>query len=178
MDIPKSGIKLNLGCGKYVLDGWVNVDAATSPQAPRPPELLCDVKSISLPDECATEVMAIHLWEHLYRWECEDVIAEWRRLLRPGGMLVLEMPDLFKLCRNLLETRTNYRGHPDQMGLRGLFGDPTDRNPLMIHRWGWTYTTLAPFLEDNGFMKCIEAPPQWHPVGKDLRDFRIEAQKK
>jgi len=80
MDIPKSGIKLNLGCGKYVLDGWVNVDAATSPQAPRPPELLCDVKSISLPDECATEVMAIHLWEHLYRWECEDVIAEWRRL--------------------------------------------------------------------------------------------------
>src|ERR1043165_6045687 len=123
----KEGLRLNLGCGRHVLsDGWTNIDAAISPRASRPPDILCDVKKIPLPDACAIEVMAIHLFEHLYRWECDDTIDEWRRLLRPGGLLVLEMPDLFKFCRNIIEGIPG-KGHEDQLGMWGLYGDPREK---------------------------------------------------
>jgi hypothetical protein len=49
--------------------------------------------------------MAIHLFEHFYRWECERVLAEWRRLLKPRGRLVLELPDLHKCCLNIVKGR-------------------------------------------------------------------------
>lgn len=176
MEIPAKGLRLNLGCGRSVRDGWYNVDAVISPRAPRPPDLLCDVRKIPLPDSCATDIEAIHLWEHLYRWECDDVIVEWRRLLRPGGLLVMEMPDLFKACQNVVDGRKGKR-HPDQLNYWALWGDPRDRDPLMVHHWGWTFTTLAPFLAEKGFTGMREEPTQYHSVGREYRDFRIVARK-
>lgn len=173
--VPEKGFRLNCGCGRHVLDGWVNCDLAISPHAGRPPELLCDISSIPLPDASVSELMGIHIWEHIYYWDCESVLAEWRRLMRPNALLVLEMPDLFKYCANILEGRAGK--HPDQLGMWGLFGDPRDRNPLMLHRWGWTFSTLAPFLSARGFTDCIEAETEWHSVGKGVRDFRITARR-
>lgn len=176
MEIPKSGLRLNLGCGRHVLDGWYNIDAGAHPNAIRPPEMISDVKSIALPNKCATEIMAIHLWEHIYRWDCETVLAEWGRLMRPGARLVLEMPDLYKFCRNILEGIKGKKD-PDQLGMWGMFGDPRERNPLMLHHWAWSFATLAPFLEQHGFTQCVEKPTEWHRVGQANRDFRIEALK-
>jgi predicted SAM-dependent methyltransferase len=174
--IPAEGLRLNLGSGRHSLDGWCNVDAAVSPRASRPPDILCDVKSIPLPDGCAREIMGIHIFEHLYRWECDEAIEEWRRLLRKSGLLVLEMPDLFKFCRNILEGRTG-KAHTDQLGMWGLYGDPRDRDPLMIHHWGWTFATIKPFLQEHGFTDAKEERTQWHKVGQDVRDFRVTARK-
>jgi hypothetical protein len=171
-----NNLRLNLGCGRHVLDGWFNIDIAFNPRAKRHPEMLSDVRAIALPDGCAVEVMAIHLWEHLYRWECDDVITEWHRLLAPGGTLVLEMPDLFKFCANILEGKKGTK-EPDQLGMWGLYGDPTLRDPYMCHRWGWTFATLAPFLQQHGFVDVVEETPQWHKVGRAERDFRVVARK-
>jgi hypothetical protein len=176
MEIPAEGVRLNVGCGRHVLDGWVNADAVASKLAPRPPELLCDVSDIPLPAGSVRELMGIHIWEHLYRWQCDVVIAHWRRLMRPGALLVLEMPDLFKFCKNILEAKAGRR-HPDQLGMWGLYGDPTEKDPYMAHRWGWTFSTLAPFLESHGFGQCAEGEPQWHAVGRHDRDFRITARR-
>lgn len=177
MEIPPDGLRLNLGCGRHTLDGWVNVDAAPSPRASRAPDILCDVtKTIPLPDECAIEVMAIHLFEHIYRWQCDDTIDEWRRLLRPGGLLVLEMPDLYKACRNILENRAG-KSHEDQLGMWALYGDPREGDPLMVHRWNWTFSTISPFLSQHGFTDIKEDVTQWHKVGKNVRDFRVTARK-
>lgn len=143
-------------------------------RAPRDPDIFCDAKSIPLPDGSVRELMGIHIWEHFYLWECEEVAAEWCRLMRPGALLVLEMPDLFKFCENILQARRG-REHPDQLGMWGLYGDPRDKDPYMMHRWGWTFRTLAPYLEAHGFANCEEAETQWHAVGKHTRDFRITA---
>jgi ubiquinone/menaquinone biosynthesis C-methylase UbiE len=168
-------MRLNLGCGKTILDGWFNIDAAVSPKASRPPELLCDVKKIPLPDACADEIMAIHLFEHLYRWECDPTIDEWRRLLKPQGKLILEMPDIFKCCRNILEGREGKK--PDQLGMWGIYGDPMLNEPLMVHHWGWTFKTIKPFLQQHGFENILEHDTQFHLTGRGVRDFRVTAQK-
>lgn len=166
-------VKINCGCGRQVLDGWINVDAVASPLAKRPPDILCDVRSIPLEDAVADQLMAIHVWEHFYRWDCDTVIAEWRRLLKVGGLLILEMPDLFKYCANILEGRSGK--HVDQLGMWGMFGDPRDEDVYMAHHWGWTFATIEPFLRENGFENVLELPTQWHPCGRTNRDFRVEA---
>lgn len=175
MHIPAEGLRLNLGCGRHTLDGFFCVDAQQHPNATRPLDLVSDVKSIALPDDCAIEVQAIHLWEHLYRWECDEVIAEWRRLLRVGGKLTLEMPDLMKFCRNVLNGLEGR--HEGQMTMWAMYGDPRTRDPYMVHKWAWTYATIRPFLKANGFDHIAEEETKWHPIGRGVRDFRVTARK-
>lgn len=163
-------MKLNIGCGKMVLDGWVNCDVQKNPKAKRAPELLCDAKSVPLADGCADVVMALHLIEHFYFWDVECVLAEWRRLLKPGGKLILELPDLEKACKNLLS------GKNDQMCMWPLYGDPGHRDPFMCHRWGYTPKTLKALLVANGFGSVKFAAPQTHGK-RSNRDMRAEAVK-
>lgn len=163
-------MKLNIGCGRMVLDGWTNCDVQVSPKAPRPPEILCDAKSIPLEDESAEIVMALHLIEHFYFWEVPDVLAEWRRLLKPSGTLILELPDLAKACKNLLD------GKGDQWSMWPLYGDPSHEDPFMCHRWGYTPATLAKLLRENGFVDVKFSAPQTHGRRKQ-RDMRAEALK-
>lgn len=168
-------MKINAGCGRHVLDGWTNVDIAPSPLASRAPDILADVRSIPLPDGCADELMAIHLFEHFHPWEAPKLLAEWHRLLKPGGVLILEMPDLVKCCKNVLSNVMKGGRALEQLGMWGLYGDPRDENPYMAHRWGWTYDTLAPLLKAAGFSAFRQRPTQWHPAGRQHRDFRVEA---
>lgn len=170
-------MKLNLMCGRHVLDGWTNVDIQPSPRAKRPPDILSDAKSIPLPTECADELMVIHGFEHFYRWEVDTVMKEWHRLLKVGGKLVLELPDLIKCCENVLNGFTVGGKDPDQNGMWGLYGDPRDADPYMNHRWAWSPKTLRHFLKMHGFTDIIDAETQWHPAGRIHRDMRIEARK-
>lgn len=169
-------MKLHIGCGAKVLPGWVNCDIARNPKAQRDPEILCDAKTIPLDDGVADVVMAIHVWEHFYRWESESVIAEWRRILKPGGLLILELPDLIKCCKNIVEGFTNGR-HPDQLGRWGLYGDPRLEDKYMCHPWGWAPDELMSFLQEHGFKSTKHKPTEFHRSGMKHRDMRIEAVK-
>lgn len=169
-------MKIHIGCGAKVLDGWVNCDIVQSPKAKRAPEILCDAKSIPLDDGIADVVMAIHVWEHFYRWESDGVIAEWRRLLKPGGLLILELPDLVKCCQNIIQGFTNGKD-PDQMGRWGLFGDPTTKDKYMCHPWGWAPGELIAYLQGQGFTGAVHKTTEFHPAGRRHRDMRIEARK-
>lgn len=170
-------VRVNVGAGRHVLDGWINVDVQRSARAKRDPDIFSDARKIPLPDECANELMAIHLWEHFYPWECDALLAEWRRLLKPGGLLVLELPDLVKCCRNVIDGGLKGGKDPDQLGMWGLYGDPRERDPYMMHKWGWAASTVIQFLSARGFRKVVEKPTQWHPAGREHRDMRIEARK-
>lgn len=163
-------MRINVGCGRMVLDGWTNCDVQVSPKAPRPPEILCDAKSIPLEDGCADEVMALHLIEHFYLWEVGEALSEWRRLLKVGGKLTLELPNLEAACKNLLA------GMNDQMSMWPLYGDPGHKDPYMCHRWGYTQKTIRRLLEGSGFGKVKVLPPQTHGRKKN-RDMRVESLK-
>lgn len=166
-------MKLNIGAGGRRIPGYTGVDAVPRPAA----DIVARADSIPLPDGSVEEIFACHLWEHFYRWECDDVIKEWKRLLQPGGRLVLELPNLYKCCQNLISGRMEGGKHPDQLSYFGLYGDTRTSDPYMSHKFGWTPETLTKFLKDNGFIKIREAPTQWHPAGRLHRDMRIEAVK-
>lgn len=170
-------MKLNICCGRQVLEGWTNIDVVVSPLAKRPPEILASALAIPLEDGCADEIMVIHGFEHFYKWDAAKALIEWRRLLRSGGRLILELPDIFKCCKNVVTGYTINGRSPDEFSMWGLYGDPRSEDEFMGHHWGWTPHTLRKFLQEHGFRDIIDAATQWHPTGRINRDMRIEATK-
>lgn len=173
-------MKINVCSGRHVLEGWTNVDAVVSnhPKARgRKPEILADMRSIPLPDACADELMCIHGIEHVLPWEADVALAEWRRLLNPGGLLVIECPDLIKCCQNVLSGYTVPGKHPDQYGLWGLYGNTEERDPFMTHRYAYSPASLSAKLRAAGFVDIAEGVPEWHAGGRQQRDMRITARK-
>lgn len=159
-------LRLNLGAGAMVIEGWQSVGLDESH------DVRCDIRKLyALFDEASVDaMMAIHVLEHINRWEVPEMLRMWRSLLKPGGTLSLELPELKRCCRNVLD-------NPDpRQGIWGLFGDPGYRNELMVHRWAWTGEELIAELRAAGFKKVNEAALQFHGR-KRLRDMRVECVK-
>ena len=81
-------MKLNLGCGRFPMEGYVNVDGVADVH----PDLVHDLnqRPYPFPDESAEEVHASHVLEHLN--DPFGTMAEWHRLLAPGGHLIVRVP--------------------------------------------------------------------------------------
>jgi SAM-dependent methyltransferase len=172
-------MKIHMGCGARYWDGYINIDI-------QPPEggkvdIQADLRKIPLDDGVADEIQAIHVFEHFYYWEAEEVLQEWRRLLKPGGYLIMELPDMLKCCQNFVQQAKGFHvgkqgKNPDQLTYWGLYGDPRPKNPFMCHRWGWTPQTLSAFLTERGFkVTNANLPTIFHSVGRGVRDMRVEA---
>lgn len=83
-------MKLNLGCGKDIKEGWVNVDQHFAPGV----NLVMDIRELPLPfaDNSIDEVLASHILEHCLYWE--DIVFDIHRILKPGGVLEIRVPYL------------------------------------------------------------------------------------
>jgi ubiquinone/menaquinone biosynthesis C-methylase UbiE len=53
--------------------------------------LVGDASAVDLPDACADVVVVFGILHHVERWR--EAVAECRRLLRPGGVFIVEEPD-------------------------------------------------------------------------------------
>jgi SAM-dependent methyltransferase len=166
-------LMLNVGCGGRRIPGYKGVDVVQRPAA----DIVAPCHQIPLADSTVDEIMAIHLIEHMHPWEVPVALAEWHRLLKPHGRLVLELPDLKKCCANVLSGVMVGGKDPDQLGMWGLYGDPRGKDPYMAHKWGWTFDTLAPVVAAAGFGDLKEKGTQYHPAGREDRDFRLQASK-
>jgi predicted SAM-dependent methyltransferase len=92
--------KLNLGCGTRYRSDWVNIDIApVSTDVAR-----VDIKS-RLPFENASfdAVYHSHVLEHLSPDEGTQLIRECARILKPGGILRIAVPDLEEIVKTYLK---------------------------------------------------------------------------
>lgn len=167
-------LKINMGAGGRVLPGYFNIDITPREGI----DLVADARSVPLPNGCAEEILAVHLFEHFYRWDVDAVLVEWRRLLCIRGLLVLELPNIVKCCHNVIDEVMKGGKDPDQLGMWGLYGDPRTKDPYMSHKWGWSPKTLSALLVQHGFDEAYEKPTVFHPAGRTQRDMHIEARKR
>jgi SAM-dependent methyltransferase len=176
---PQPGVPLalNLGCGDKILPGYVNVDVVSA-RAGNPPDVVCDIRRLEpFPDGCADEVLAVHVIEHVWRWEVAQVLAEWMRVLRPGGRIVLECPNLLSACEAMLRDPAQAAG-PGEEGQRTMwvfYGDPAWRDPLMCHRWAYTPQSLAQVMREAGLAGVRQEPAQFKL--REPRDMRLVGEK-
>lgn len=139
-------LRINLGSGQRKFGpGWVNIDV----QAKWSPDICCSGDSIPLPSSCAQLVVMHHVLEHFGCGEADACIQEVKRLLAPGGSLIVTVPNIPVLVA----------GH--QMGaiddftlmvnLYGAYmGDEADR-----HKWGYTQQSLREYLRQFGWSTVV-----------------------
>jgi predicted SAM-dependent methyltransferase len=95
---------INLGCGPIYVEtsDWLNLDFVSSSSAVRQVNLL---DPLPLADDSFEVVYSSHFLEHIPRTLVPGFLAECFRILKPGGVLRLVLPDLENLCREYLDRR-------------------------------------------------------------------------
>lgn len=168
-------MKLNLGCGDKILDGYVNVDVVEA-RAGNRPDIVSDLHALTaFADSCADEVLAVHVIEHFWRWEVKDILREWLRVMKPGASLILECPNLEAACRAFLEDPERRAGFDAPQTMWVFYGDPRWKDPLMTHRWGYTPHSLGALMQSIGLVKVRQEPAQFK--AREPRDMRMVGEK-
>jgi SAM-dependent methyltransferase len=84
-----TGLRLNLGCGRDIRDGWVNIDCAALPGVDHVVDF--DGKpALPLPDDSVAYSEGIHVIEHLR--DPLPFMEELWRVTEPGGLAVFRCP--------------------------------------------------------------------------------------
>jgi SAM-dependent methyltransferase len=133
-------MKLNLGCGRNKLDGYLNIDKYPTCN----PDLVWDLEQTPYPFEASaiTAIAAFHVLEHI--GQTTDVflaiIKEIHRIMAPGGVIEIKVPH---------HRSDGYWGDPTHVrpinpAIIGLF---SKRNCRMFAERGWPNTPLAEYLD-------------------------------
>lgn len=149
--------KLHLGCGSKFIPGFYHVDALAFPHV----DHVGPVEDLGfLPANSVKLIYACHVLEHFGRNEVASVLAEWCRVLAPGGVLRLAVPDfeaaatLYKMPGNGIELqhilglvcggqRDKYDYH------KVIFDEQSLTDALLaagfanVRRWDWRQTEHA-----------------------------------
>lgn len=135
-------MKLHLGCGKIHIPGWVHVDLVAYPHV----DLVCPLTAIPLGDNVAEVIYACHVLEHFGRDATQTVLREWFRLLCPGGILRLSVPDFAAIAQ------VYQQGCPlNSRYVLGLLHGRQD-SVLNVHRKSFDFTSLSEELVQVGFV--------------------------
>lgn len=141
---------IHIGCGDINSPEFVNVDAQPYPHVHYVRDDITDLSMFS--DRSVDLVYMCHVLEHVHRKEIFDVLAEFRRVLKPGGVLRISVPDFDRLI-------AMYEGigrDPDGI-MAPLLG--SHANEYDVHYWVFTERSLSALLIKAGF----SAVRQWDP---------------
>jgi ubiquinone/menaquinone biosynthesis C-methylase UbiE len=102
-----------------------------------------------------------------------DILKEWVRVLKPGGKMILECPNLETACMEFLRNPDVACG-PGKEGQRTMwvfYGDPAWQDPYMVHRWAYTPKSLGMLMHEAGLHQIRQEPAQFKL--REPRDMRV-----
>jgi predicted SAM-dependent methyltransferase len=89
-------VKLEIGPGKHPVPGFTTFDVDPGTK----PDILGDASGkIPLEDGSCEIVFASHILEHLVWYDTQKALAEWVRVLQPGGRLEVWVPNAYEICK-------------------------------------------------------------------------------
>lgn len=102
--------RLHIGCGKFPRPGWVNLDNKVRPGV----DCVADLRAeLPFPEASFDYAVAIHVLPHIPLHGLVPALARIRRVLKPGGVLRLALPDLEKAIDAYRRRDTGYFAVPD-----------------------------------------------------------------
>lgn len=157
---------LHVGCGParkpdvapgFLSNDWQEIRLDIDPTAE--PDIVCSMLDMApAPDSSVDAVYSSHNIEHLYPHEVALALAEFFRVLKPNGFLVLACPDLQAVCRLVAENRLTEPAYVSAVGpiapldiLYGYRPRLADGNLFMAHHTGFTLRTLEAAVRSAGF---------------------------
>ncbi len=159
---------LSVGSGSQELKNWeeqgyvvvrLDIDERSNPDIVRN---MTALGNIGLFDA----VFCCHALEHVYPHEVGYALHEFRRVLRPGGKVVILVPDLEDVQPTV---DVLYRTDSDSItGLHLYYGDPQEipNNLHMAHHCGFVQAGLHMCLEACGFRQVkTQRLPNYNLLG-------------
>ena len=157
---------LHVGCGPKSKDGTTR-----GFNTPEWNELRFDIDENANPDIQGTmldmsgvasnsvdAIYSSHNIEHIYPHEVPQALAEFLRVLKPEGFLVVTCPDLQSVCALIAEDKLVEPAYESPAGpiapidiLYGHRASLMRGNLFMAHRCGFTQRTLVGTIKQSGF---------------------------
>ena len=184
--------RLNIGCGMSPTSGWINYDNSPAVRVSGSPALVRALRAVGVmnrghvefaafcrsrgirfanavsriphSDRSVDAIYSSHMIEHLDRLEARRFLAECRRVLRPGGILRIVVPDL-RVTVNDYVTKGNADVFLDHLQLdldkpHGFAGHV--RNILIggrNHHWLYDGPSMQKLLGECGFDEAETLQP-------------------
>jgi len=159
---------LHVGCGPKRKDQttpafnsheWIelrlDIDQSVNPDVVGTMTDMSDV-----PDESVDGIFSSHNIEHLYPHEVPVALAEFKRVLKPDGFVVITCPDLQSVCELVAADKLLEPAYVSPAGpispLDILYGHRAAMargNLYMSHRCGFTQKVLTSTMQTAGFVK-------------------------
>jgi SAM-dependent methyltransferase len=165
LDTHARGLKLHIGCGKGLLEGWVNIDISPAPLS------LNVMWGLPFEDGSVSHIFVSHLLEHLFfPRDVMKFFAELRRVLAPAGILRVVVPDIEKCMvaygaddRTFFDSRRetwswwpeNPTRLEDFLGYAGAGAEPAYL--FESHKYGYDFETLKRTLTSAGFDNILRS---------------------
>ncbi|HEY9301549.1 MAG TPA: tetratricopeptide repeat protein [Phormidium sp.] len=157
---------LHVGCGPYSLSGlhetfktdeWQEVRLDIDPNVK--PDIISSITDMSpVPSHSVDAIWSSHNIEHIYPHEVPIALAEFYRVLKPGGFVLITLPDIQKVAEYVAQGNLEEPIYLSPAGpiaaidiLYGLGTDLAKGKYYMAHRTGFTQESLAQKMQQAGF---------------------------
>jgi SAM-dependent methyltransferase len=143
-------MKLNLCCGDDVRPDYINIDIRKT----RPNVLVVDLEKDLLsfiPNDSVVEVIARDCIEHVSWRRVEDLLKDIRRVLKCGGKLYVQVPDLEAISKKVILNPDFKYGELEGWKAISYWVYGAQDYQYNFHKAGFTIPTLRKLLEQLGF---------------------------
>jgi len=153
--INRNIAKLHIGCGTVYKDGWINIDNNSDNNIQKL-DLNWDLrKSLPFPDDSVDFIYNEHFLEHLTVEEGILAIKDFYRVLKPGGVMRIAMPDLESTVSVYFEKdwKEKYKSFYKKFGLTFIQTRAENININFRwwgHKWLYDWEELERRLKEAG----------------------------
>jgi predicted SAM-dependent methyltransferase len=157
--------RIEIGSGNSPAEGYLHADIDA-----RMPDLtyVCGMDSIPVADASFSEVRSVHSIEHVSLSKARAAIAEWYRILAPGGTVYIDTPNIernmlmyadgrwredFAILTPEQQAVCSMDGQPNRalwLNFK-VFSDDDSAAGWNLHRWNATPGLLRAMLTAAGF---------------------------
>jgi predicted SAM-dependent methyltransferase len=170
--------KLNVGCGKYPLPGWMNTDITGTP------DVVFDIRGPwPIPDDQLKEVRLEHVLEHVeYPNGATHVLSECFRVLKPGGVVRIGVPDSALVINAYVEGNdaeyfriARERWHPPEVRLPIEHLNYHFRDRYGEHLFAYDLDALKQKIANAGFLNIQRAVfnPEYDRADREAGTIRL-----
>ena len=129
------------------------------------PDIVGTLQDMSIIEDSSVDsIFSSHNIEHVWGFEVSGVLAEFQRVLKPSGFLVVLCPDIQSVAQAITQIPPTEPLYISPAGpisaldiLYGLQSDIQAGNEYMAHKTAFTAETLAAALQSSNFSGCLVA---------------------
>tara|TARA_Y100001938_G_scaffold133132_1_gene192182 strand:+ start:2173 stop:2736 length:564 start_codon:yes stop_codon:yes gene_type:complete len=139
-------MKLHLGCGWRNFGGdWIHIDGGDYEHLDHN-----DITKLPYEDETVDLIYASHVLEYFDREEAIDVLTEWTRVLKKGGVLRIAVPDFESMAIMYVMGKNTLDNTKLSSFLGPLYGKMQMGDDIIYHKTVYDFEELSTLLSSAG----------------------------